>query len=434
MARGPTSGRDATGWLVLLLVLLMLLPAALVVPGAGSVGRPAVLLCLVFAAWWVVSRLHPGLARPGGQPLRWAALAFAASTLASYAVAYRRGMPPVEAAGADAALLGVSALLGVLLLAADGIGTRRRLDQLVQALVLTAAGTALVGWVQIASGVDVSAYLVPPGLTLHSDLVGFRPRGDGFLQVAATTSHYIEFSAVMAMAVPYAVHVARFAPGRRRRRLGWVCVVVCAAVVPATLSRTGVLALLTGLAVTALAWSWRHRYQALVAAAALTGALMVVRPGLLGTLRSLFLQGSQDPSIQGRLDDYPVVAAYFAARPWLGRGPGTFVPDLHPILDNQWLGTLVSTGLVGVAALAGVHLTAIALAVATWRRACTERDRHLCAVLVSSQVIAVVCGFTFDSLGFGTFATLVFLLAGTSGAFWRLHRRPTDRSVEPAAA
>ena len=39
-------------------------------------------------------------------------------------------------------------------------------------------------------------------------------------------------------------------------------------------------------------------------AVGLMAVLMVVRPGLLGTLRSLFTNLGNDPSIEGRTEDY----------------------------------------------------------------------------------------------------------------------------------
>ena len=73
-------------------------------------------------------------------------------------------------------------------------------------------------------------------------------------------------------------------------------------------------------------------------------------PGLLGTLRSLFLHASSDPSVKGRTNDYTVVFQYVGERPWFGRGPGTFLPGRYILLDNQFLGALVATGVVGVIA------------------------------------------------------------------------------------
>lgn len=411
---------DSTTVMVLLVGVLFLLPSRLVLPGLTHFGRPATLLAMLLAVWWLAARLHPRLTMTGSQPVRWAVGLYIVAVLASYAAGFLRGLPTVEASGADAALIGTAAFVGVVLMGADGIANRSRLDAVIRAIVWCATGMALIGFVQVVLGIDITQYIVLPGTTLHADLVGFRDRGEGFFQIASTATHYIEFGAVMAVSLPFAIHVARFAATRIRRHLAAVGALVIAAAVPVALSRTGMVALAAGLAVMLWAWSWRTRYNALVVMAGVVAAFVLVQPGLLGTVRAMFLDLGNDPSVQGRLDDYPVVGGYFAERPWFGRGVGTFVPDTYPILDNQWLGTLVTSGLIGVAALAGLHVTAITLAAIAFRRATREVDRDLCAALLSTQVIAILCGLTFDSLGFETFATLVALLTGLSGAMWRL--------------
>jgi O-antigen ligase len=167
------------------------------------------------------------------------------------------------------------------------------------------------------------------------------------------------------------------------------------------------------------AWNWRMRYNMLIITVAVVGALVVLRPGLLGTLRSMFVGADEDPSITGRTDDYEMVSHWFSQRPWLGRGPGTLIPDLYIILDNQWLMTLVTGGVIGIAALAAFHLTCIALASVALRRSVTEEDRHLCAALISAQVVAILVGATFDSFSFTTFAFTLALMSGLCGAVWR---------------
>ena len=136
-------------------------------------------------------------------------------------------------------------------------------------------------------------------------------------------------------------------------------------------------------------------------------------------LGGVFLWAGADPSITGRTQDYDYVAYWFSQRPWLGRGPGTLIPDLYIILDNQWLLTLVTGGIVGVVALAGLHVTCISLSMTALRRSATAEDRHLCAALLSSQIVAILVGLTFDSLSFTTFAFTLALMSGLCGAVWR---------------
>ena len=69
--------------------------------------------------------------------------------------------------------------------------------------------------------------------------------------------------------------------------------------------------------------------------------------GLLGAIKNMFLNMSDDPSYQGRTMDYVLVGRMVGDAPWFGHGLGTFDPSVYFILDNQYLGTLIETGVRG---------------------------------------------------------------------------------------
>jgi O-antigen ligase len=369
--------------------------------------------------------------------LRWVAGTLAVATLLSYIAGLLRGLSTLESNAQDFALIATCEFLGVMLVAADGLPNWRRLNGVLRVWVGCASIMAVIGLAQSALKLDLTRYLVVPGLHLNADPLGFEGRGTaGLARVASTATHYIEFATVAAMAVPFAIHFARFADTRRQRQMFAAAAALTAAAVPVSISRTGVVALAAALVVMVPIWSWRFRYSMLVAATGLFIVLIAARPGLLGTLRVLFTQSTDDPSIQGRTDDYAAVARWFAERPWLGRGPHTLIPVLYRILDNQWLYTLVTGGLIGVAALLALHITCVSLAAIALRRSTRPADRHLCAALISAQLVAVVVGLTFDSLAFTTFSTTLALLAGICGAVWRFThptravRTSTVRAIE----
>ena len=274
-----------------------------------------------------------------------------------------------------------------------------------------------------------------PGLEFKGGLVGFEGRGPGSgnqFRVAGTAQHYIEFSVVMAMAAPFALHLARFTQSKWQRRGFALVAGMCAAAIPISISRTGILALVVAGLVMLPLWSWRVRYNLMILGTGLVAVIAVAKPGVLGTLRSLFFAGSEDPSVQGRLLDYAFVGHWFAQRPILGRGPRTLVPELYGgiVLDNQWLYTLVTGGLIGVAALAALHITGIALASIALRRSTEDEDRHLCGALIASQVIALVVAVTFDSMYYTSYTTTLAVLLGLCGAVWRFtHPARTIRTL-----
>jgi O-antigen ligase len=411
---------DLAAALTVMLCLLYLMPGRLIVPNLTYAGRPALLVAFVLFCLWALARLNPWLTMVGPQPLRWAVLAYFLALLGSYLAGLLRGLPALEANAQNFGVLQVMELLGVILVAADGLPNWERLKGVLRVLVWCAAFCAIAGIYESVAKVDIAHFYNIPGMELKGGFVGFENRGVGF-RVAGTATHYIEFSAVMAMSVPFAIHMARFAAKRWQRRAALFCALVCAAAVPISISRTGVLALIAGLLVMMTIWKWRLRYNVLALGIMLGAALMVLRPGLLGTISSMFSGANEDPSISGRTQDYALVSHWFAERPWLGRGPWTLVPELYQglVLDNQWLYTLVTGGLIGVAVLAALHITCISLAGIALRRSADEEIRHLCTALIAAQVICILVEGTVDAFYYTTFSITMALLMGMCGAVWR---------------
>lgn len=408
---------DAAVVLSGMIVLLYLIPARLIIPSLTDIGRPALMVGLLMWFWWVLVRLNPRLVMVGPQPIRWAVLCYLLALLASYAAGFLRGLTLMEANGADRAMMMAAVFTGVILMAADGIPNWARFRSVLYVYVYSAGVMAVIGLLQFALQWDLTQYIQIPGLQEKGWVPTFETRGAG-IRVASTAFHYIEFSTAMAVALPFAIHLARFSTGARRR-VFVVLAVLIAAAIPATISRTGLVALAIVILAMLPVWGWRFRYNMLGLAVCLIAAFMVIKPGLVGTIKNLFTSADEDTSISARTERYGLVYHYFVQRPWLGRGTGTWIAPQYQILDNQWLSTVLATGVVGVAALAALHVTGIALAVIALRRSVTEEDRHMCAVLIAAQLIAVVVAGTFDSLSFSTYAITVALLIGFCGTVWR---------------
>jgi O-antigen ligase len=422
---------DAAGLLSLMVFLLYALPAQLIVPELTYAGRPALLVAFALWCWWLLARLNHQLVMVGPQPMRWIVMFYLLATLMSYLAGTMRGLPELERNGMDFNLILTIEFLGVVLMAADGMPNWERLLGVLRVFIWSAGVMAGVAILQVASGINIVEYIKLPGLVFAGDVADFQPRGDGGLfRVAGTATHYIEFSTLMGMAVPFAIHFARFATTRRARFAAGVVALMTAVALPLAISRTGVLALLiTFLVMFVWAWNWRVRYNVMLISVVVMGGLTVVKPGLLGTIRSMFTSVDEDPSISGRTDDYAVVGNYFNQRPLLGRGPGTLIPDLYLILDNQWLLTLVTGGLIGLAAFAALHLVSVVLAGIALKRSTRPEDRHLCAALIASVVVSMVVSATFDTLSFTTFSFTIALMCGFCGAVWRFtHPRAAVRT------
>jgi len=410
---------DAALMLAVLLIAIDLVPFNMILPGMTDLGRPGLVLGFFLFCWWILARFAPHLSMTGPQPMRWAVVVFLGAALLSYAAGFMRGLTTMEANGADRKMLLFGVLAGAVLTAADGVPNWLRLRTIVNVMVWCGAIVGFIGIVQYMTGFDITDYLVIPGLQAKGFVPGFMMRGASY-RVASTTAHYIELSAVLALCLPFAIHLARFSRARWGRWGAVVCAAILAAGIGPTVSRTGIVAMGLMIAVLFPVWGWRMRYNIGVMAFGFLAAMAVLSPSLMRTLFGLFDDTSHNSSINARTEDYPVVFGYVSQTPWLGRGTGTWIPPQYRILDNQWLVTLLDGGILGVVAMAGLHITGIVLAYKALRRSTTEEDKHLCAALISTQVIAIAVAATFDSLSFTTYATIMALTLGMCGTVWRL--------------
>jgi O-antigen ligase len=416
---------DAATLLGLMVALLTIIPARLIIPGTTDVGRPAIVVCQGLFCWWLIARLSPNLVLVGPQPIRWAVFVYWLSIIISYATGFLRGLTGMEANSADRWLLGTAAFTGVILSAADGISNWERLKTVLRVFVWCCVIMSLIGLLEAVLSRELTAYITIPGLTEKGAPPELQARGGG-LRVASTTSHYIELSAILATALPFAIHFARFADTPKRRRRFLVAALSIGAGIPATISRTGLVSVAISLVVLMALWTWRMRYNLLITIIAIFGALAAAKPSLAATLLNMFTQLNSDPSITSRTQRYGLIGYYFSQTPWLGRGTGTWVPPQYQYLDNQWLATALCNGIIGVAALATLFLVALTLAFVAAKRATTAEDRHLCAALASTQIIAMFVSATFDSLWFDSYAIVVSLTIGLCAAVWRF-THPTRR-------
>ncbi len=278
---------------------------------------------------------------------------------------------------------------------------------------------AAIGILQALLRIDLTEYMVVPGLVAKSDALEFETRGAA-IRVASTTTHYIEMSAFLAAVQPFAVHLALFSETKRQKRLSFVAALVIAAGIAVTVSRTGIVALALMLIVLFPVWAWRTRFNIAVVLVGAVGAFGLLVPSLFRTLTRLFDDPGGNSSIQARTERYTLAWNYFAEHPLLGRGTGTWIAPQYQIMDNQWIETALSGGIIGALTLLGLMVTGIVLATKAMRRATTPVHRHLAACLIATQVMAIAVAGTFDSLAFSTYTAILALTVGLCGTVWRL--------------
>lgn len=400
--------------------LLVLIPSRYVLGPLGAVGTPATLVGLVAAGWWLTSRLLPTIARSAGgrQPVRTAVFIFAWFTILTYGFAFMRTLSGLERRSADRAVIALVALCGITLLVADGIATREQLERLLKRVVIAAVVLACFGILQFTTGADPSQILRFPGLRLAGELKPIQ-EGGAVRRVAGTALHPIEFGVVLTMALPLALHFAFHAPAALKCRR-WASVVAIGVAIPMSVSRSAIVGLVVAMLVLLPGWSWRRRLNVGAAAVLLCGAMQGLVPGLLGTIKSQILNAGADPSVQGRTDDYGPLFDLWRRTPWLGRGLGTFDPGTYRFLDNQYLGTLIDGGVIGLGALIVFFLIMMGTARGGRRRSPDPEAQSMARALLAAIAAAAATFFTFDAMAFPMNAGILFVIFGCVGAFWRL--------------
>lgn len=428
--RVPRSA-DATTILAFFVVLQLVLPARLVMNYLPLSLSAASLVALGLGALWLCTQMTTTLgAAKGPNPVRTMLFAYSCALLASYANAAFGFLPPDERAIGDHAMVIAFALIFVGLAVCDGVRSRDRLYFLLHVIVVCGAVVAFVGILQFLFHFDPTPLLRPPGMHFGSFDASTGSR-DGLTRAAGTTSNPLEFGVFCSMALPLAIHVAfRARQADRRAGFWWACVGLIGGGLMFSVSRSAILGVVAAGLVLFIGWPARRRIWMGVAALGFLVVIKFASPGLLGTFLSLFQNANQDSSVQWRTHDYATARQLIAQHIWLGRGIGTWYAPKHEVFDNQYLLSLVDSGVIGLVTLLGIVFAALYAAlrvgllsspyVKGLPTAATDRDLAL-SVAASVAVVLPTCA-TFDFLAFPTVSAMAFLLAGFCGALLRIVR------------
>lgn len=412
---------DAGTLLTVYLVLLMAIPALLVFSPLGGAGGPSTVYAAILFVYYLVTSFHPSLGSADrSRSVRLAVTFFACTILASYVSANRHTLPTLEKNGADRELIFLAGWLGVLLIAADGLDSMDRLRTLLRRVVFGATAMAALGMTQFLTGLNAAQYIKIPGLATLEPFSDLLSRGE-FNRPAATATHPIEFGAVLAISLPLAIHQARFAlPGSRFRR--WAQVALIGMTLPMTVSRSAILGFAVCMIVILPTWPKRDRRVAYLAILISLLATWATVHGLSGTIYGLFNNLSSDNSTASRTGAWSAAGVYIAQHPWFGHGAGTFLPQTYFFTDDQYLNTIIETGIIGLLTLLGLFATGWLTARSVRRMTTVPEDRDLAQCLAACVAVAAVAFATFDALSFPVATGLTFLVIGCSAALRRLVR------------
>jgi putative inorganic carbon (HCO3(-)) transporter len=412
---GQTLRRNhAVPFLIVAIIALLCLRQDNVVPSTGLGLSPAYLLALIAGICWLLGKALrlTGLGT-GALPVRFAIGGVLLTQVVGYLalLEHQSFTPPPD----TSPLLVPAVLAGLAVFVMDTVHTSEELHRLVRWLVIAGAigaGCAVLG---VVGHVDLAA-ITPPGLRATPELGQPIPR-DGITRAQGTAAHPLELAAVMTVLFPLAVHCLLAAT----RRWPWlIALALIGAAGALSISRSFFVGLAVEFVVLALYWPLRR--TAVVLGCAVVGvlALLVAKGGVIGLFVRLFTQGSGDDSLLHRTLARQVAYALFDAHPVFGLGLGSYDTSHYPVLDNQYLGLLVETGIVG---LVGFLCYLGAAAWAAFTRSTTHRD--LGAALGASIVAYAVINLILDTAGFLQISALAAILVGLTGALHRLRRTPT---------
>jgi O-antigen ligase len=424
----------------LVLLSTLVFPSYFVLGAMGASGSVGQILALALFALWLTATAF-GLHNPFlfGHPGRAAMMFWLVASCASY-VAMSAGMSGavdgLERAAADRWLLLIIAGAGVSLVVTETI---RTLEDVKAVARWVMAGAALCGVVALIQ----SAWKVNPVDWIASIMAGFENNGSGtafqerdpFMRVSGTTMHPIELSAICCMLLPLAIWWAMF---DTKTRL-WIRIALPALLFTVNflaVSRTGLLGLACAVVVfipylprTAKKWA------AVVVPAGIV-AFYFLLPGILVTLYTAAVAGSSDTSITYRTADYPLAWDLFLDRPWLGSGPGTWMPgDLKSVFDNQYLLTLSNMGGIGLLALIGYFLVPFVACLIAAHYAKTQQVRVLAGAVAAAILVGASSAAAFDAMSFQTFALVYPFFVGLGGVVWLMTKeQSTGSPAAPEAA
>ena len=297
------------------------------------------------------------------------------------------------------------------------VRTMEHVDRIVRMLVGGGAIVAALSLVESWTGYNAFDHLdgILP-LLQHVEAPGTSERG-GKLRVMGSAQGSIALGAALAMLLPLAAYLGY----RTRRWFWWASMAVLALGALATLSRTSILMLIVIIAVLL----WLRPKQVKKFWPVVLPALIVVHvmlPGTIGTIRSSFFpkegllaQQSENAGQRGsgRVADLGPALDEFSQTPIFGQGYGTRLTGRDKqnaqILDDQWLKTLLETGLVGAVAWLWIFTRSIR----RLSRAAKEdqSETGLLFVALAASVTAFGIGMVlFDAFAFIQVTFILFIL------------------------
>jgi O-antigen ligase len=321
---------------------------------------------------------------------------------------------------------------------ASVVRARKDLERMLKLLVGGGAIVALASLVEWKTTTNFFGWYshVMPFLHYVDEGVA-QARGSG-IRARGSAQHPIALSAALVMLVPLAFYLYM-----RHRRLVWLGAAgVLTLGALSTGSRTGTTMLMAVL-VSFLCIRPRETVRLLPWLLPAVVAIQVVMPGTLGTMKAMLdpnyliqEQSYDQGATAGRVADLGPALDRWSQKPFFGSGFGTTVADPSAskesesqILDDQWLGSLLEIGAVGVLALLLLWVSAVRR-LNRWGKNARGPDGWLATALAASIISFAVGMLTFDAFAFIQVTFFAFVLLGFTAVVTR--QPPPDQAAATA--
>lgn len=411
----PHTTRVVPWLLAAFLAMLWLLPFDAIdlrvqLPFDGKLDRAALALLVLV---WLAALLSAerGGPRLRGSRLNRAVLAFAAVAVASVLLNIGR----IELLGEGDLAIKKLALLASYIAFFFVVSSSLRLGELrnftllfVGLACLAALGTI---WEYRA---DFNAFYEWAGRLLPAELFSVAPdRANPVFErpaVTGPTAHGLAITAMLTFALPFAVSSALAAEERRTRLLYLLAAAILLTGSIATIRKTAAIVPVAAI-LTLLAFRPREMARLWPAALLIVAMMPILAPDAAGQVKSQLESVATHQSTHGRTADYDAIQPDLLAHRTFGRGYGTYDHDEHRLLDNQYLGVLISTGLVGLATFIAMVLGVVLIAIRPIRSRDPVRGPPALAAAATAIAFGVVAAL-FDVLAFPQVPYLFFFVAG----------------------
>jgi O-antigen ligase len=418
--------------LVIALTLLFPTPFALYVGGSTiTIGR---FFLFVLAAGWLVALRRPGTNIRFRRTKLDVPMVAVLGVLAASTALNAPLLDHYELVGMFRRTLvfGVDFFL-LFWIVASVLDTRERAEKLLRFVALLVGVTAVFGVIEHFTGRNIFQYLAPV-LPAHVNatinaLSQASALYRGEARAHSTFAQPLSFGVVLGMGLPLAIAFALRERGSSR--LGWVLVSGLDVLAMLFTFARSTLVLAASTLVTFMLFAPTRRMRITLALAVAVGGLLLLatQPGVRHIVFAMWVlkPGSQaSNTVNHRLQEVGPVLHAVSKRPLLGYGPRTFgygeltkVMTPHATLDDSYLGTLGSMGILGLGAIVLLLVRAYGTGWKAFAAAREQRDRVLVLGLIAVVEAWALMGGVADVYTFYAPPELFFVLLAALAAIRR---------------